>query len=73
MNTKFFLIAALFVCTQLGFGQESKHQLSSHILDITQGKPAGGVEISLSKQDQDGNWILKDKKRQIKTVASKIF
>ena len=30
---------------------QEKYQLSSHILDISQGKPAPNVKISLSKQD----------------------
>lgn len=39
----------------VGLAQESSYQLSSHILDITQGKPAPNVKISLYKQHTDGN------------------
>ncbi len=42
--------------------QETKFQLSSHILDITLGKPAPGVKISLSKQDTIEKWIVIDEK-----------
>ena len=51
----------LFI-TSLGFAQEAKYQLSSHILDITQGKPAPEVKISLSKMTEDGQWALIDEK-----------
>jgi len=34
------LILAFIGLTQLSFSQETKFQLSSHILDITTGKPA---------------------------------
>lgn len=37
-----------------GFAQEKSYQLSSHILDIQQGQPAAGVEISLSQLQPDG-------------------
>ena len=33
---------------------QEKYQLSSHILDISQGKPAPNVKIALSKQDKNG-------------------
>ena len=41
---------------------QEKYQLSSHILDISQGKPAPNVKISLSKQDKNQNWVLIDEK-----------
>ena len=41
---------------------QEKYQLSSHILDISQGKPAPNVKISLSKQDKNQNWIVVDEK-----------
>lgn len=37
--------------------------LSSHILDITQGKPVPNVEIRLSKQESIGNWVIVESKR----------
>ena len=41
---------------------QEKYQLSSHILDISQGKPAPNVKISLSKQDKNQNWVVIDEK-----------
>lgn len=41
---------------------QEKYQLSSHILDISQGKPAPNVKITLSKQDKNQNWVLIDEK-----------
>ena len=41
---------------------QEKYQLSSHILDISQGKPAPNVKIALSKQDKNQNWVLIDEK-----------
>ena len=43
-----------FACITIA--QETKYQLSSHILDITSGKPASEVKITLSKQDKKGGW-----------------
>ena len=41
---------------------QEKYQLSSYILDISQGKPAPNVKIALSKQDENQNWVLIDEK-----------
>ena len=41
---------------------QEKYQLSSHILDISQGKPAPNVKTALSKQDENQNWVLIDEK-----------
>ena len=41
---------------------QEKYQLSSHILDISQGKPAPYVKIALSKQDENQNCVLIDEK-----------
>ena len=41
---------------------QEKYQLSSHILDISQGKSAPNVKIALSKQDENQNWVLIDEK-----------
>ena len=41
---------------------QEKYQLSSHILDISQGKPAPNVKIALSKQDKNQTWVLIDEK-----------
>lgn len=60
---KIFLISfMIFSFVNLFFAQETKFQLSSHILDITLGKPAPGVKIRLSKQDTIGKWIAIDEK-----------
>lgn len=56
----FFLVMLGF--TGFGFAQEVTYQLSSHILDITQGKPAPNVKITLSKQDEGGQWAVIDEK-----------
>lgn len=42
--------------------QETKYQLSSHILDVTKGEPAPNVKISLSKQERSGKWSSIDEK-----------
>ncbi|MDX5422267.1 MAG: hydroxyisourate hydrolase [Hymenobacteraceae bacterium] len=45
------LIVLLLLCTLNVFAQESKHQLSTHILDITTGTPAAGVPVRLEKYE----------------------
>lgn len=62
MKTKSFLIVLMFAFASLTQAQNVKYQLSSHILDVTQGKPATNVKISLSKQDKNGMWTLIDEK-----------
>lgn len=62
MKTKNFLIVMILGFASVSFAQEAKYQLSSHILDITQGKPAPDVKISLSKQDDSGTWLALDEK-----------
>ncbi|WP_226391128.1 hydroxyisourate hydrolase [Penaeicola halotolerans] len=58
------MIATLVMCLFVvkAFAQVSTHQLSSHILDISLGKPASGVKISLSKQNQNGSWQVLEEK-----------
>lgn len=58
-NVAFFIIA-LFSFAQVSFAQQTKYQLSSHILDITTGKPAANVKITLSKMEKDEKWIIVD-------------
>lgn len=43
------LILSLFIAliASLGFAQENQYQLSTHILDVSQGIPAGNVEVKL--------------------------
>ena len=62
MKTKNFLLVMMLALASVTFAQEAKYQLSSHILDITQGKPAPDVKISLSKQDTQGKWTSVDEK-----------
>ncbi|MBV7441689.1 hydroxyisourate hydrolase [Weeksellaceae bacterium TAE3-ERU29] len=62
MKKTIFLSFVMLFITSLGFAQEAKYQLSSHILDITQGKPAPEVKISLSKMSENGEWALIDEK-----------
>ncbi len=62
MKTKNVLIVLMLAVASVSFGQEAKYQLSSHILDVTQGKPAPDVKISLSKQDDLGKWVMLDEK-----------
>ena len=59
---KSILLVLSLAFTSFAFAQETKYQLSSHILDITLGKPATGVKITLSKQDNKGNWNKMDEK-----------
>lgn len=62
MKIKYLLIVVLLAFVSVGFAQEAKYQLSSHILDVTQGQPATNVKISLSKQDESGIWETIDEK-----------
>lgn len=56
---KSILFSLLMVLTScMGFAQQTKYQLSSHILDISKGLPAAEVKISLQKQVQDNQWII---------------
>ncbi len=59
---KSIVLMVLLVLASWGFAQEAKYQLSSHILDVTQGQPARNVKISLSKQQKNGNWKAIDSK-----------
>ena len=53
MKKTILLLFAFIALVQFSFAQETKFQLSSHILDITSGKPATGVKITLSKKDKN--------------------
>lgn len=63
MKKATLLILAFIALTQFGFAQETKFQLSSHILDITTGKPAANVQITLSKKDRNDNWQIVEEKK----------
>lgn len=43
---------ALFAAAPTG----AKHQLSTHILDVSRGAPASGVTIVLYRMTEDGGW-----------------
>jgi 5-hydroxyisourate hydrolase len=36
---------------------ESMNRISTHILDLGRGKPAGGVPVRLEMQAKSGNWL----------------
>lgn len=57
MKKGFVFMFFLFFFSLIGMAQSRNYQLSSHILDINVGKPAAGVKITLSKQDQSGTWV----------------
>jgi len=63
MMIKHILFLCMLAIVTTGSAQEAKYQLSSHILDVTQGKPATNVSIQLSKQDNNGNWAKIDEKK----------
>lgn len=60
---KLSLLLFAFLCLiKLSIAQEPVYQLSSHILDITAGKPAANVKISLSKKDNNDQWLKVEEK-----------
>lgn len=62
MKRAAFLILTLIALTQVSCAQTAKFQLSSHILDITSGKPAADVKIALSKKDNNDKWVVVEEK-----------
>lgn len=52
----------LWLCSTVMFAQERSYQLSSHILDISCGRPASDVKISLFKLQSDQTWKLIDER-----------
>lgn len=67
MKIKNLLVVVMVAFASVSFAQEVTYQLSSHILDITQGEPAPNVKISLSKQDDLGKWVSIDEKHTDKS------
>ena len=55
---KYFIASCLLIlfCTSLAFSQNTTFQLSTHILDVIEGKPAPGVRVMLEKQNGD-KWV----------------
>ena len=62
MKKATFLFVLFLAFANITFAQETSYQLSSHILDITTGKPAADVKITLSKQDKKKNWKVVEEK-----------
>ncbi len=62
MKKSCFLILFFLAFASISFAQEGIYQLSSHILDITSGKPAADVKITLSKQDKNDQWMVVSEK-----------
>ena len=54
------ILVSLFIIFgfSFSFAQQSKFQLSSHILDISKGLPVANVKITLQKQTQYNQWTL---------------
>ncbi len=73
MKKLFCLLFVLAAFVNTVFAQDAVYQLSSHILDIAEGKPVPDVEIILSKQDKSGNWSVVDKKITDKNGRVKDF
>lgn len=54
---RLILLFIFAIATTLGVSaQQTTYQLSTHILDITQGQPAANVAVVLEKQDLVGDW-----------------
>lgn len=54
-----FILISMFAAAQ-----DSKHQLSSHILDVSKGLPATGVTIKLEQMNEETKkWIFVDEKK----------
>lgn len=62
MTLKNLITAVFLLFSTISFAQEPTYQLSSHILDITTGKPAGDVKITLSRQDKNEKWQIVEEK-----------
>ena len=62
MKKSILTLAFAFIAL-MSFAQNKEYQLSSHILDVSQGKPAIGVTIQLEKLNQKKNkWAVIDSK-----------
>ena len=58
MKKSILLLMVILLSSCIGFAQQAKYQLSSHILDISKGMPAADVKISLQKQLPDNQWQM---------------
>jgi 5-hydroxyisourate hydrolase len=60
---RFILSALLGLILNIAYGQAPAYQLSSHILDVSTGMPAGGVTVQLEKLNEKTKlWVFVDKK-----------
>ena len=62
MKKSFLFSFLILLSSCIGFAQQTKYQLSSHILNISKGLPAADVKISLQKQVQNNQWITLSEK-----------
>ena len=62
MKNNWLVFLMMFLMFPMVHAQESSYQLSSHILDISTGKPAPNVKIVLQKRDAKNNWVLVEEK-----------
>ena len=51
-------VLAMTATASYAAGDQDKYQLSSHILDISTGKPAPDVNVKLMMQEKTGSWKL---------------
>ncbi len=57
------LTALLVLATTVGFAQQKEYQLSTHILDVSEGLPVEGVTIKLEKMNlETRTWDFVSKK-----------
>ena len=60
---KVLLTLTLALFATLLFAQKNTYQLSSHILDVSQGMPVSGVSIKLEKYNEEAKtWSFVDEK-----------
>ena len=62
MKKSIILSLVILLSSCIGLAQQTKYQLSSHILDISKGMPAADVKINLHKQEQNKQWVLVSEK-----------
>lgn len=62
MKKVIFLCLVLISSVKFVSAQEATYQLSSHILDVSAGKPAANVKITLSKQEKNNDWTVVEEK-----------
>lgn len=63
MKKSIIISLILLFASTVAFAQQTKFQLSSHILDISKGMPAADVKITLQKQIQGNQWQMQAEKQ----------